>query len=173
MHPDDLRRLLEQVASGTMEISAAEKALSDAGVDNLGFARIDTDRERRTGLAEVVFASGKSDEQLTAIVERCLEAHGKVLATRVSPDRGHPLAERFPALTYNAIGRTLATPAPAPYRIRGSPWCAPAPPTCRWPKRPPRCSSTWVTRPIASPTWAWPASTGSTPCWIASARPGR
>jgi NCAIR mutase (PurE)-related protein len=114
MKPADIRRLLEQVASGTVGVSAAEMALSDAGVDNLGFARIDTDRERRTGLAEVVFASGKSDEQLTAIVERCLEAHGRVLATRVGPERGHPLAERFPVLAYNAIGRTLATPAPAP-----------------------------------------------------------
>ena len=81
--------------------------MASSGIDDLGFARLDTDRERRTGLAEVIFAPGKTDEQLEGLVARCLELHGKVLVTRLEADRAAPLVERFPELTYHEAARVL------------------------------------------------------------------
>ncbi|MCP4896502.1 MAG: nickel pincer cofactor biosynthesis protein LarB [bacterium] len=103
-----LQALLEEVAAGTTHVSDALDALADAsGVDDLGFAKLDTDRERRTGMAEVIFAAGKTDDQLRRLVARCLERHGSVLATRVEAPRTPRLLEEFPQLRFNEPGRVL------------------------------------------------------------------
>lgn len=59
---------------------------------DLGFARVDHDREARTGLAEVVYAPGKDAEQCAAIVQALVDgpSAGPILLTRASP----PLADR-------------------------------------------------------------------------------
>ncbi|MCD4750612.1 MAG: nickel pincer cofactor biosynthesis protein LarB [Thermoanaerobaculales bacterium] len=88
--------------------------LASSGIDDLGFARLDTDRTRRTGMAEVIFAPGKTEEQLAAIVARCLERSDTVLVTRLPAERAAPLLEHHPQLIYNLAGRVLSTPPPPP-----------------------------------------------------------
>ena len=95
------------MAAGRLGIDEAIDRLRDRGVEDLGFARLDTDRESRTGMAEAIFAPGKTDEQLAVIVERCLDVHGKVLVTRLEEERATPLLERFEQLRYHAAGRIL------------------------------------------------------------------
>jgi pyridinium-3,5-biscarboxylic acid mononucleotide synthase len=57
---------------------------TDPTVLNLGFARVDLGREERQGVAEVVYAPGKTREHITAIVTGLLEHNtGPVLVTRV------------------------------------------------------------------------------------------
>jgi len=107
MGSDELRNVLESVASGKLTVEAAEDSLRSSGVTDLGFARLDTGRERRTGMAEAVFAPGKTDEQIAAIVESFLDAHGKVLVTRLDAPRARPLLDRFDSLTYHEAARIL------------------------------------------------------------------
>jgi len=107
MHRDELRQILEEVASGTAGLDDAVERLASAGIDDLGFARIDTDRERRTGIAEVIFAPGKTDEQLDVLVGRCLELHGKVLVTRLEAERALPLLGRYSGLRFHDAARVL------------------------------------------------------------------
>ena len=58
---------------------------------DLGFARLDLDRARRTGTPEVVYAAGKTPEQTVACLEGLLDGGAGVdgsasaLATRVDP----------------------------------------------------------------------------------------
>jgi NCAIR mutase (PurE)-related protein len=103
----ELRRILEALASRATDVDDAVERLLAAGVDDLGFARLDTDRERRTGLVEVVYAPGKTDDQLDRLVARCLELHGKVLVTRVDADRAAPLLGRYPGLCHHDLARVL------------------------------------------------------------------
>ena len=62
----------------------------DPRTADLGFARVDVDRARRTGDAEVVYGAGKTPEQVVAILGTLHERHPDraVLATRLSR-RGH------------------------------------------------------------------------------------
>lgn len=61
--------------------------MSDPPVLDLGFARLDLRRERRQGLAEVVYAPGKTRDQITAIVRGLLGHNtGPVLVTRVEAE---------------------------------------------------------------------------------------
>ena len=57
--------------------------MPDSPVLDLGFARLDLGREQRQGLPEVVYAPGKSTEQITVIVRGLLRHNtGPVLVTR-------------------------------------------------------------------------------------------
>lgn len=67
------------------------------GYEDLGFARPDTDRERRLGLPEAVFAPGKTADEIVAVVGTLLAVNtGPVLVTRVDPAIAERVLERVP-----------------------------------------------------------------------------
>jgi hypothetical protein len=84
MQPADLRALVEQVARGEVDPGEAAERLAVAPVLDLGFARLDTQRELRQGQPEAVLAEGKTPAQVGAIVAGLLAAEGSgpVLVTR-------------------------------------------------------------------------------------------
>ncbi len=49
--------------------------IDDPGFQDLGFARVDTDRPLRTGDPEVVFGAGKTPEQAVAVVKALRQSH--------------------------------------------------------------------------------------------------
>ena len=115
MTQDKLRDLLKEVHAQTIGIDeAARRIRAHEGQEDLGFARLDTDRHRRTGMNEVIFAPGKTVEQLETLVARSLEIHHRVLVTRLEADRAAPLVDRHDQLVYNATGRLLMTEAEEP-----------------------------------------------------------
>jgi NCAIR mutase (PurE)-related protein len=115
MDRDELMKILEELAAGSTDVDGALEQLASSGIADLGFARLDTDRERRTGLTEVIFAPGKTDDQLEGLVGRCLELHNKVLVTRLDTGREKGLLERYPELRYHEAARVLeARPAAEP-----------------------------------------------------------
>ena len=137
MDQDQLRSLLEQVRSGAVEVDAAVDRMRHMPFEDLGFAKVDHHRALRHGMPEVVFAQGKTPEQVAAIAERLLEHSANVLITRAdrecaeAVDGKLPGGEYFPA--FPARSGSGAT-APCAARARW-PWCAPEPATCRWPRR--------------------------------------
>jgi hypothetical protein len=71
-----------------MDLEAAMQRLRLFQVAHLGdFARLDTNRDLRKGVPEVIYSSRKSDPELEAIVRRCLADRGFALATRLTPER--------------------------------------------------------------------------------------
>ncbi len=86
MTRQELEALLQQVASQQLDIASAAAKLNFAPFEELGFAKVDTHREQRCGFPEVIFAEGKSIDQLLAIAERALQHRAGCLATRVSAE---------------------------------------------------------------------------------------
>jgi hypothetical protein len=84
MQPADVRALVEQVARGEVAPHDAAERLALAPVLDLGFARLDTQRELRSGQPEAVLAEGKTPAQVAAIVAGLVaaEGSGSVLVTR-------------------------------------------------------------------------------------------
>jgi len=112
MNKEQIRQLLEQVASGNLELDKALEQLRDLPFENLGFAHIDHHRALRTGFPEVIFGQGKTREQIVSIAERIIEHGSQMLATRLAEDAAQALVERFPQAEYDTLARTVLVPAP-------------------------------------------------------------
>jgi len=69
MNRNELKKLLEEVRQGKTEIDDALAMLQDFSFKDLGYAKIDNQREIRTGYPEIIFCSGKSIEQMKGIIE--------------------------------------------------------------------------------------------------------
>ena len=84
----DLVRLLEGVASGSVEVPAAVESLRRLPFSDLGFARVDNHRALRQGILEFIYAPGKTADQLRGIVTAQLDDDGaSVVVTRATPDQ--------------------------------------------------------------------------------------
>lgn len=77
------------------------------GFVDLGFAKLDTDRARRTGFSEVVFCQGKADVHLEKIFTTLYEKNGEVLGTRASVEQFEIVREKFPDAEYREIPRLI------------------------------------------------------------------
>ena len=93
----DILKILEDIAQG--------KTSPEAGLELLQFQpyqemlcglSLDTHRQTRTGQGEVVFAPGKSTAQLIAAVSGLTASHRPLLVTKLNPEQGSLLQERFP-----------------------------------------------------------------------------
>ncbi len=79
-----------------------------AGYEELGFAKIDHDREARKGFAEVIFGQGKTTEQLVEIFKRLAAGSRRLLATRVSEEGAAAVMGAVPRARHNREARTLS-----------------------------------------------------------------
>ncbi len=93
MKRQELLELLHGVASGKVSPEDAHEQVACLPYLDLGVAKLDLFRELRSGLPEVVFGQGKSDEELVRIVESMVEHSGRALVTRIAA----PAAERLSA----------------------------------------------------------------------------
>ena len=97
MEPSDLRALLDDVARGTVDPAAAAERLADLPFADLGFARVDHHRALRQGMAEAVYAPGKTPAQAAAIVTELLSGGtGPVLLTRAGVETADAAEEANP-----------------------------------------------------------------------------
>ncbi len=86
MDKQDIERLLESVRAGKVSVARAVEQLRHMPFEDLGFAKIDHHRGLRQGFAEVVYAKGKTSQQVVAIVRGMLRAGttNNILITRAS-----------------------------------------------------------------------------------------
>ena len=103
----NIREILDEVSAGKMTAGEAEKLLSSTSYEEMGFAKLDTGRKARTGFAEVVFCSGKTDEHLLKIYKKLYEKDGEAFGTRASISQFQLLQKEFPEIEYDPVSRIL------------------------------------------------------------------
>jgi NCAIR mutase (PurE)-related protein len=110
-----VRRLLDDVRTGAQSPDDAVAALRRLPYADLGFARIDHHRELRQGMAEVVYAPGKTPEQCAAIVGELLAGgNGPVLVTRASDDHASAALAASPGGAQHGTTLVWRPAAPRP-----------------------------------------------------------
>ncbi len=103
----DYQTILEKYKAGALNLDEAMSQLSNQGSEDMGFANIDTERQKRTGIPEVIYASGKTTEQVKLIVERMYHKGMDILATRVNDDMYEAVKTVVPNAIYNVLARTI------------------------------------------------------------------
>jgi hypothetical protein len=103
----DVRDLLEQVKNGKVSVEEAEKALKKQPFEEMGFAKLDSHREIRSGFPEVVFCSGKQDEYLISIYQKLYELNGEVFGTRADSRQYDLVRAVLPQVDFDPVSHIL------------------------------------------------------------------
>ncbi|MGH0032764.1 MAG: nickel pincer cofactor biosynthesis protein LarB [Myxococcota bacterium] len=107
MKRESIRDLLDRVRAGEVGTEDALERLAQLPFVEARDAHVDTHRALRVGLPEVVFAPGKTPEQVADIAKALMRSEQEVLVTRVEADLASAVAERLPGGDYDARSRTL------------------------------------------------------------------
>ena len=102
-----MRELFESVRSGAVGVDAALERVRHLPFEDLGFAKVDHHRALRQGMAEVVFAQGKTPQQVAEIAVRILENAPNLLITRADEAAAAAVRERIPQAEYFPLSGAL------------------------------------------------------------------
>lgn len=103
----EAKEILEQVKAGKISIDDAEKFFKKQPFEELGYAKLDSHREIRSGFPEVIFCSGKPDEYLVSIYKKMYEANGEAFGTRASVRQFELVREVIPGISYDEVSHIL------------------------------------------------------------------
>lgn len=106
MDKKELQNLLEKVAGGQVKPEDALLQIKTEPYKEMGFAKLDTHRGIRQGMAEVIYGAGKTKEQILKIAQAMVEEREKtVLITRMSKEAAEYVGASLD-LHYDDLSRT-------------------------------------------------------------------
>lgn len=109
----NIRRILEDVKSGSLSIEEAVLKLKTAPFEDIGFAKVDHHRVLRQGIAEVIYGAGKTPEQIIGIADTLIKNdNDTILITRLEPEAAESITKVY-ELTYHAAAK-IGTIGPLP-----------------------------------------------------------
>ena len=107
----DLQQLLDQVRDGHVSPEAAVddvlRLVNAKAFQDLGFARVDHQRELRQGFPEVIFGHGKTPEQIRAISQEIVGRGHTLLVTRTTEEAFAAVQTAVPNAAFHAVSRTI------------------------------------------------------------------
>lgn len=86
MNNDSIKRILSSVKSGSISVEGAVKKLKHFPYEDISFAKVDHHRHLRQGVPEVIFASGKTKEQVVGIAKAMYKKSKRFLITKAAKD---------------------------------------------------------------------------------------
>jgi len=109
MTTEQLKKLLQQVKTGKINIEQAIEKLRRLPFEDLGFAQIDHHRQIRRGFPEVIYCPGKTAEQIVKIFSALAEKGNNVLATRAEEHVFEAIAKtkKFPKARYEKSAKAI------------------------------------------------------------------
>ncbi len=107
MEEQAIRALLEQVKRDALSVEEALERLAILPYASLGESRVDHHRALRRGFPEVIFAQGKTPEQVATIFAHLAAHHTVVLATRADAAQAEAVRAVVVDVVYDASSRCL------------------------------------------------------------------
>lgn len=116
---DELTTLLNSLTAGDASVAEVADRIRHLRAQPLGFATVDHDRSSRCGHAEVIFAAGKTPEQVVRIAQSVLERSPVLLVTRATAEQIALLRKTFADLPLDIAERSgtviVGTPPTIPH----------------------------------------------------------
>lgn len=113
----EIQEILNKLKNNEMSVEEAEMYFRRKPFEELGYAKLDTHRKIRTGVNEVVFCQGKSDEYLVEIYKKLYETDGEVFGTRATEHQCNLVKAAIPDITYDTVSKILKKEKPNKKRI--------------------------------------------------------
>jgi hypothetical protein len=106
---EDLKELLEGVSKGQISSEIALERLKHFNYEPVGdFAKIDGNRQLRTGFPEVIWGLGKTVDQIAKIIISMRDRSPVVMATRIESGVYQELKEQIADLVYYPLAKICA-----------------------------------------------------------------
>lgn len=103
----EVKDILERVRTGKLSVEEAEQYLRRQPFEEMGFAKLDTHRELRSGFPEVIYCAGKPDEYLVSIFQKMYEKNGGVFGTRATAAQYELVRRSLPQVQYDSVSKIL------------------------------------------------------------------
>ena len=113
----EAREILEKLKNNPISVDEAEKFFKKQPYEEMGYAKIDSHREIRSGFPEVVYCSRKPDEYLVSIYKRMFDENGEVFGTRADEHQYEIVKEVIPQIQYDKVSHILKCEKPDKQRI--------------------------------------------------------
>jgi len=107
MDIESLHQLLQSVAKGGTSVDDAAKSLINMSIEDINYAHIDHHRSLRKGFPEVIFGQGKTEDQITGIMDKMALQENVVLVTRIGSEKAEKVVSRFPDAVYHDDARMI------------------------------------------------------------------
>lgn len=107
MESEEIIRFLQDVKDDKISIDEGAEKIRSLSYDDLGYAKIDNQRESRVGYPEVIYCEGKTIEQIKGIVQKMLTRDNNILGTRASRKAYEGVKKICENAQYNEIGRLI------------------------------------------------------------------
>jgi len=107
MDSDSMRKFLSSIKNGDISIEEGIEKIKDLSYTDLGYAKIDNNRELRVGYPEVIYCAGKTTEQVKGIVEFMLTRDSNILGTRATKEMYQAVKKICNEVVYNELSGTL------------------------------------------------------------------
>lgn len=107
MESEYIKKVLQEVRDGKVDVDTALEELRELPFEDLGFAKVDHHRNLRNGYPEVIYSQGKTLEQVTRIVETMLKKNNNIMATRASREVYEAIAAITPDAEYHELARIV------------------------------------------------------------------
>lgn len=99
-----VKEILEKVKSNELTIDEASVLIDNP----LDYATIDFNREKRTGVPEVIYGAGKTKEHIAGIIQNMLDHEVQsILVTRLDKQKYAYLKPLYPEFTYDELAQTF------------------------------------------------------------------
>jgi NCAIR mutase (PurE)-related protein len=107
---DELKQLLKKYKHGELTEKQVQDAIENLSMEDLDFAKIDHSRKNRQGFPEVIFCSGKTDQQIIEISKKIEKRNNQLLATRADKKIYIKLKKELPEIKYNELAKIIFLP---------------------------------------------------------------
>lgn len=108
MKKTDIAKLLQAYKDGALSETEAVDKIAEMPFEEMKFAAIDHHRELRQGMPEVIYAAGKTPEQVRDIFYSLyIHSKGNLLATRARREHYEKVLEKVPEAEYDEIARAV------------------------------------------------------------------
>lgn len=108
MREDEILELFAEVKSGRVSEQEALKYLKNYPYEDVGCAKIDTQRALRNGAGEVIYGEGKTDDEILRIAGAIGAIRQNILITRTNERVFKRVRETLPQAEFNARGRVVS-----------------------------------------------------------------
>lgn len=103
----ETRDVLMKLKRDEITLEEAESFFRKEPFEEMGYAKLDSHREVRSGFPEVIYCSRKADSHLLDIFKRLYEDNGEVFGTRASRHQYELIRERYPQVVYDEFSHII------------------------------------------------------------------